>query len=216
MCDHLSLCKTKIEKDLKKELLKLVSKKDPSASDLQEALRLSVEANGTCASCQGALELHRRPVMASCLHVFCELCLQETMKVALRCPSCKKTFDKTRVIRLDVERASATSEAVMKGHSSKTKALLSILEKRLAQKGSKIVIFSQWTSFLDIVARHLLRNNIQYSRIDGTMSTGERDKAVQSLKRDKNVKVMLASLRVAGVGIDLTAADTAILADTCK
>src|SRR5690606_2673101 len=94
-------------------------------------------------------------------------------------------------------------------------ALMSIVKERLRNKGSKIVIFSQWTSFLDIVSRQLDEEGVGHTRIDGTMSTLERDEALKSLQSDPRTRVMLASLRAAGVGISLVAADTAILADSC-
>lgn len=47
------------------------------------------------------------------------------------------------------------------------------------------------------------------------MSTSLRDEAAKALDKDRNVRVLLASLRAAGVGINLVAADTAILADSC-
>ncbi|KAJ3320463.1 hypothetical protein HDV06_005286 [Boothiomyces sp. JEL0866] len=65
----------------------------------------------------------------------------------------------------------------------------------------KTVVFTQWTSFMDIA---------QY---DGTMSSEEREKAVHDFMNDKNITVAFVSLKCGGVGLNLTAASRVILLD---
>jgi SWI/SNF-related matrix-associated actin-dependent regulator of chromatin subfamily A3 len=101
-------------------------------------------------------------------------------------------------------------------HSSKTAELISLVKERLKNPGSKIVIFSQWTSFLTVFSKFLMQEGILFTRLDGKMKPDERDAAVKGLQKKGSLRVMLASLRVAGVGINLCAADTVILADLCK
>ncbi|PKS08894.1 hypothetical protein jhhlp_003507 [Lomentospora prolificans] len=213
MCDHWSLCKITAQKRVKSELEAVLSKKDPTESDLQEALRLLVELDWACGSCQSVMGLDRRPVITRCHHAFCKSCLEETRKYSAKCPICKRNLGNRRPIELDLTRVSSNARGIS-DHSSKTKAILSLVKNSLGKEGSKIIIFSQWTSFLDVVEAHLRKTGIPSTRIDGTMATDERDNAVKLLKGDKAVRVLLASLRVAGVGIDLTAANTVIMADT--
>lgn len=55
----------------------------------------------------------------------------------------------------------------------------------------------------------------KYTRIDGSMPTKKRDSAIQSLQEDPDCRIMLASLAVCSVGLNLVAADTVVLADSC-
>lgn len=100
--------------------------------------------------------------------------------------------------------------------SSKTEAMLQIINATLKKPGSKIVIFSQWTSFLDIVQKQLVVSDIKFCRVDGSMNIEKRDLAIGALDGDPDVRVMLASLAVCSVGLNLVSADTVILSDSCK
>jgi SWI/SNF-related matrix-associated actin-dependent regulator of chromatin subfamily A3 len=100
--------------------------------------------------------------------------------------------------------------------SSKTEALLKILQATLKKEGSKVIIFSQWTSFLTVIQHQLDEAGYGYTRIDGSMSPNQRDSAIRALDYDPSTRIMLASLAVCSVGLNLVSADTVILADSCK
>lgn len=100
--------------------------------------------------------------------------------------------------------------------SSKTEALLKIVQATLKKDGSKIIIFSQWTTFLTVIQHQLDEVGHGYTRIDGSMSPNQRDAAIRALDHDPNTRIMLASLAVCSVGLNLVSADTVILADSCK
>lgn len=100
--------------------------------------------------------------------------------------------------------------------SSKTEAMLQILRATMRKEGSKVVVFSQWTSFLNIVEAQLKAEGMGYTRIDGSMKADRRDKAIEALDNDPKTRIMLASLSVCSVGLNLVAADTVILSDSCK
>lgn len=217
MCNHWSLCKKKGMENCRRELHDLLRTSGEYLNDSQlgDLLDLSLEAKIACGICNEPLDLDYSPVIAPCAHVFCKACLLVPFVDTQTCPVCKHSFSEGSIMGKGSVSGSAFEVPAQHDHSSKTKALISLVKERLRNKGSKIVIFSQWTSFLDIVAHHLGEEDIEHSRIDGTMSTGLRDDAVRALDKDPNVRVMLASLRAAGVGISLVAADTAILADSC-
>jgi SWI/SNF-related matrix-associated actin-dependent regulator of chromatin subfamily A3 len=100
--------------------------------------------------------------------------------------------------------------------SSKTEAILQIVRATAKKPGSKVVVFSQWTSFLSIVQSQLVAAGIKYTRLDGSMKPTKRDEAVRALDNDPEMCVMLASLAVCSVGLNLVSADTVILSDSCK
>lgn len=51
----------------------------------------------------------------------------------------------------------------------------------------KTIVFSQWTSMLDLVEMSLNQAGIPYRRLDGTMTLGARDKAVKDFNTDPEV-----------------------------
>ncbi|XP_057804348.1 helicase-like transcription factor CHR28 isoform X2 [Salvia miltiorrhiza] len=77
----------------------------------------------------------------------------------------------------------------------------------------KAIIFSQWTSMLDLVEMSLKNNHISYRRLDGTMSIVARDKAVKDFNSDPEVDVMLMSLKAGNLGLNMVAACRVILLD---
>lgn len=98
--------------------------------------------------------------------------------------------------------------------SSKIEALVSILKASSKKSGTKTVVFSQWTSFLDIVQKQLVGHGFNFTRLDGTMNVARRDEAIASLTNDPECTIMLASLAVCSVGLNLVAANQVILADS--
>jgi superfamily II DNA or RNA helicase len=94
--------------------------------------------------------------------------------------------------------------------SSKVQALLEALETASAD-GHKALVFSQWTSLLDLIEPELRRAGIAFERLDG--STPNRGDVVQRFQADGGAPVMLISLKAGGTGLNLTAADHVFLMD---
>lgn len=98
--------------------------------------------------------------------------------------------------------------------SSKIEALVKILKASEADAMVKTVVFSQWTTFLDLVQTQLSKHGLGFTRLDGKMKPASRDAAIESLNTDDSCKIMLASLSVCSVGLNLVAANQVILADS--
>jgi len=94
--------------------------------------------------------------------------------------------------------------------SSKIEALVEALSDAAAD-GHKALVFSQWTSLLDLVEPHLKTAGITWNRLDG--STTDRGSVVNEFQSDGGPSVMLLSLKAGGVGLNLTAADHVFLLD---
>jgi SNF2 family DNA or RNA helicase len=94
--------------------------------------------------------------------------------------------------------------------SSKVEALLEALEDAAAD-GHKALVFSQWTSLLDLVEPHLREAGVRFTRLDGT--TRDRGAVVDAFQADDGPPVLLASLKAGGTGLNLTAADHVFLLD---
>ncbi len=96
------------------------------------------------------------------------------------------------------------------GISGKYEQFLELLEE-VIESGEKVLVFSQFTSMLDIFENHLERSKINYLRLDG--STKNRQEVVDQFQNDENVRVFLISLKAGGVGLNLTAASAVFLYD---
>ena len=94
--------------------------------------------------------------------------------------------------------------------SSKTELLANTLETAAAE-GHKALVFSQWTSMLDLLEPHMRAHGLSYVRLDG--STRDRGAVVDRFQNEDDVSVFLISLKAGGVGLNLTAADHVFLFD---
>lgn len=77
----------------------------------------------------------------------------------------------------------------------------------------KAIVFSQWTSMLDLVELSLKQCSIQYRRLDGRMTLSSRDRAVKDFNTEPEVTVMLMSLKAGNLGLNMVAACHVILLD---
>ncbi len=94
--------------------------------------------------------------------------------------------------------------------SSKVEALLEALETAAAD-GHKALVFSQWTSLLDLIEPELKAAGIDFIRLDG--STADRGGVAARFQDPDGPPVMLISLKAGGTGLNLTAADHVFLVD---
>ena len=94
--------------------------------------------------------------------------------------------------------------------SSKVDALLDAIATATAD-GHKSLVFSQWTSLLDLIEPRLHAAKIRFSRLDG--STKDRGAVTREFQGDSGPPVMLLSLKAGGTGLNLTAADHVFLVD---
>jgi SNF2 family DNA or RNA helicase len=81
-------------------------------------------------------------------------------------------------------------------------------------EGEKVLIFSQWTSLLDLLEIPIDNENFGYRRYDGSMSAKMREDAVDDFKNPrKNVRIMLISLKAGNAGLNLNMASQVIILD---
>jgi SNF2 family DNA or RNA helicase len=95
--------------------------------------------------------------------------------------------------------------------SSKIEFLLETLEAIL-EEDHQAIIFSQFTTYLDIIQHHFNEKHWKYSRIDGSQSITKRQDQVDKFQSGQN-RVFLISLKAGGVGLNLTAASYVFIMD---
>ncbi len=94
--------------------------------------------------------------------------------------------------------------------SSKVTALLDALSTAAAD-GHRALVFSQWTSLLDLIEPELKAAGLAFERLDG--STTDRAAVTERFQSADGPPVMLISLKAGGLGLNLTAADHVFLVD---
>ncbi|GLI60468.1 hypothetical protein VaNZ11_002626 [Volvox africanus] len=77
----------------------------------------------------------------------------------------------------------------------------------------KVIVFSQWTSMLDLLEIPIKKAKIQFRRLDGTMTVASRERAIQDFEFRPEVMVLLVSLKAAALGVNLTVANHVVLMD---
>ena len=92
--------------------------------------------------------------------------------------------------------------------------ILDIMLPKLKQRGHRVLIFSQFLHMLTIVEDFLSGLALEYLRLDGSMSSMEKQKCIDAFNApDSSIFALLLSTRAGGVGINLATADTVIIID---
>eukprot|EP00756_Hemistasia_phaeocysticola_P022950 Hpha_TRINITY_DN15865_c4_g14::TRINITY_DN15865_c4_g14_i2::g.188454::m.188454/K20092/CHD1L; chromodomain-helicase-DNA-binding protein 1-like len=94
-------------------------------------------------------------------------------------------------------------------------AVLDRLLKALRGEGRRVLLFSQFTTMLDILQDYLEYRGWGYERLDGSVKAEDRVEAVKAFgARGSGPFVFLLSTRAGGLGLNLTGADTVVLYDS--
>lgn len=97
-----------------------------------------------------------------------------------------------------------------KSVSGKMESLDELLDEAL-NGGHKVLIFSQFTTMLDLIGQSLEEKKIVFCKLTG--ATANRQREVDRFQRKDGPKVFLISLKAGGYGLTLTEADTVIHVD---
>jgi non-specific serine/threonine protein kinase len=110
----------------------------------------------------------------------------------------RQTCCDPRLVKLDDDSGSIKLNEVVK------------ICKELIEEGHKVLLFSQFTTMLDLIEKEFEKNNILYKKLTGQTKSAVRTKLIDSFQIDGNPQVFLLSLKAGGIGINLTAADYVI------
>ncbi len=92
--------------------------------------------------------------------------------------------------------------------SAKLDVCMDLIENGV-DSGHKILLFSQFTSMLDIVAKRLESSDISYYMLTGQTTKAKRQQLVENFN-ENDTSVFLISLKAGGTGLNLTSADIVI------
>ena len=93
--------------------------------------------------------------------------------------------------------------------STKIKHLIRILNAETPSH--KFIVFSQFTSMLDLIEPFLKSANLKFTRYDGGMKNDLREASLERLRTDKNTRILLCSLKCGSLGLNLTAASRVVI-----
>ena len=96
-----------------------------------------------------------------------------------------------------------------KGESSKLNQCIELLKDAILS-GHKILLFSGYSSMLEIIEKELKKENIKYFKLTGQTKVGDRIKLVDEFNSNEEIKVFLISLKAGGTGLNLIGADMVI------
>ena len=172
--------------------------------------------------------------MLPCYQLVCTDCMEGVKTSAIqqssdehfKCPYCEATlptsfFELTREGMEEAEEARLAAQQDPRrakvlgrygGPHTKVKALLDGLLKSAKESEAlpageqpiKNVVFSGWTSYLDLIQIALEEHKINFVRLDGKMSRKNRNAALEAFREDPEVCVIVISINAGGLGLNLT------------
>ncbi|TID16721.1 hypothetical protein CANINC_004173 [Pichia inconspicua] len=96
-------------------------------------------------------------------------------------------------------------------HAIKLRRVMNILNKDNPKKPRKTIIFSEFVSMLNIIAKMLYEHGIKYVMYHGQMDKEEKEKTLLELRKDPTVHVLLCSLKSGAYGLNITSCSRVIL-----
>ena len=96
-----------------------------------------------------------------------------------------------------------------KGESSKLNQCIEVVKDAILS-GHKILLFSGYSSMLQIIENEFKKENIKYLKLTGQTKVGDRIKLVEEFNNNDEIKVFLISLKAGGTGLNLIGADMVI------
>lgn len=189
-----------------------------------------------CQLCNDAAE---EAIESRCHHTFCRMCIEEYCtswsgpENELECPVCHVglSIDLTapaiemaeaEIYSTGKDSSSAKKKSIinrinMTGgwrSSTKIEGLVEELYKLRSNKQTiKSIVFSQFTSMLDLVEWRLNRAGFQTVKLQGSMQPAQRDAIIKHFMNNPQVEVFLVSLKAGGVALNLCEASQVFIMD---
>ncbi|TFK53181.1 hypothetical protein OE88DRAFT_1626853 [Heliocybe sulcata] len=146
-----------------------------------------------------------------------------------KCQMCRTDLDASNMSDEDASYCTACSDLACRARrkstvsgpsslppdSAKIRKMVELLHEidDRSEGQEKTIIFSQFTSMLDLIEPFLKAEGFRFVRYDGSMTKDKRDAALEKLKEDKKMKVILISFKAGSTGLNLTMCNNVILTD---
>jgi SNF2 family DNA or RNA helicase len=202
----------------------------PRCSQCNAGLEEKLDASGNI------LKNAPMAVFLPCWDVFCPDCFSgwkpafdSGTQTEIRCPSCdgwiSMNYSSITPAGLQGHEEEQNRERKVRklgknfgdyeGPHTKTTALINYLQQSVEDSKElpageppiKSVVFSSWTSHLDLIEIALSSNGLSgFTRLDGSMTLAARTRALEEFATDNSITILLVTIGAGGVGLNLTSA----------
>ncbi|KAL9605120.1 MAG: hypothetical protein Q9219_000054 [cf. Caloplaca sp. 3 TL-2023] len=177
-----------------------------------------------CCICDETAE---EPIRSRCHHEFCRECAKNYVRsfeqdASPDCPRCHIPlaidFEQPDIEQDEdhVKRSSIINRIKMEDWTSSTKIemlVYDLYKLRSPKQSHKSIVFSQFTSMLQLVEWRLRRAGFNTVMLDGSMSPAQRQRSIEYFMNNTHVEVFLVSLKAGGVALNLTEASRVFIVD---
>eukprot|EP00760_Papus_ankaliazontas_P002060 PhM_4_TR10817/c0_g1_i1/m.6053/K15711/SMARCA3, HLTF; SWI/SNF-related matrix-associated actin-dependent regulator of chromatin subfamily A3 len=188
-----------------------------------------------CAACNLIAD---SAVTAGCGHIFCRSCLldkfsslhprqqdpeaitmeEEILRIICPVEGCghgipKNVLTDSNLTMTSRERRSLFSQRTYESSSKVDTLMETLREIRDKHPGDKVVVFTHFVTFMDILELALTKEGIAPLRLDGSMSPESRAGTIRLFQEVDEHWVLLASKMATGVGLNLTMANHVVVLD---
>jgi len=188
----------------------------------------AVEGAGNVYVCNICDEPAEDAVRSHCRHEFCRACIKDLMDTCeasgmeADCPRCHIAlsidFEQPELEQDEdsVKKTSIINRIKMENWTSSTKIemlVYDLYKLRSKKQTLKSIVFSQFTSMLQLIEWRLRRAGFNTVMLDGSMTPAQRQKSIDHFMTNPDVEVFLVSLKAGGVALNLTEASRVFIVD---
>ncbi|KAL4454357.1 hypothetical protein ABPG74_012314 [Tetrahymena malaccensis] len=178
-----------------------------------------------------------------CGHYFHRNCIQQYLEsqqnqnIIPNCPNCRVPYEQDQIKIINYQQIKEESKQLepklkqyvlqqIKDKQEKIKVLkvlspdnsskLQIIVKevkKVQQMKEKVIIYSQFLTFLTYLQKVLNERDVRYTRLDGTMNKKDRATAIKTFSEQSEFTVILISLKAGAFGLNLVAANHVFICD---
>lgn len=188
----------------------------------------AAEGSGNVYVCNICDEPAEDAVRSHCRHEFCRACIKDFMdtceasETEADCPRCHIAlsidFEQPELEQDEdsVKKTSIINRIKMENWTSSTKIemlVYDLYKLRSKKQTLKSIVFSQFTSMLQLIEWRLRRAGFNTVMLDGSMTPAQRQKSIDHFMTNPDVEVFLVSLKAGGVALNLTEASRVFIVD---
>lgn len=191
-------------------------------------LRRNAEGGQNVIICCICDEPAEEAIRSRCKHEFCRQCAKNFVRSfddaagEADCPRChiplSIDWDQPDIEQDEehVKKSSIINRIKMEDWTSSTKIemlVYDLYKLRSKKQTHKSIVFSQFTSMLQLVQWRLQKSGFSTVLLDGSMSPAQRQKSIEYFMTNVDVEVFLVSLKAGGVALNLTEASRVFIID---
>lgn len=186
------------------------------------------EGNVNILVCNICDEVAEEAIRSKCKHDFCRACVKNYMQSVEQdggeadCPRChiplSIDYDQPEIEQDEdiVKKSSIINRIKMEDWTSSTKIemlIYDLYKLRSKKQTLKSIIFSQFTSMLQLIEWRLRRAGFNTVMLDGSMTPIQRQKSIEHFMTNPECEIFLVSLKAGGVALNLTEASRVFIVD---